>query len=391
MIDEPSTSTTTYRKRVNRSKKLHTQRYTPTPVEVYLNSSVPEDFFPFSDLPLYCQLRIFHFLSIFERGRCRRVCRTWCELLNTSCLWDVVDLSVFELCNLNTVHACDNACYLNYRKRIRSYIAFIASIQPVVKMLKFSLDIGDINDGWMLLVEQLLASLRYDMLKHAVINWKETLVKPFWVGSNNWEMQDYKNMMIKHRHRVKMFTSFLDLFTSISINLSTLVMPIPWSTEFLQYIARLKMLKTIVIQRYFVFQSINQHQLNGLFKAIPQLEVFVLQTWMRSGLHQLYEINSPSLIEVDVSQSRGFYLKSVNIPQVTVFKLLRHPWNGPLIFADSINLPCIYDVLANGAPKLEYINDFKLQDDWRDHLYEDLNLTLRPICSCRKHKRGWKM
>jgi hypothetical protein len=68
---------------------------------------------------------------------------------------------------------------------------------------------------------------------------------------------------------------------------------------------------------------------------------------------------------------------------------MRHPWNGPLV--DRIDIPCLYNILVTGAPKLCKLNDHYLKEEWKDSCYSILDEVLRSVCSCRKHKTGWAM
>ena len=43
--------------------------------------------------------------------------------------------------------------------------------------------------------------------------------------------------------------------------------------------------------------------------------------------------------------------------QKKLFRVAHHPWNGPLVLTDRLCVPCLYDVLADGAPNLEKINE----------------------------------
>ena len=350
------------------------------------------DYFYFDSMPSLCKSLVFQNLSIFDRGHARIVCKDWYNILSSPALWNVIDLSVFELCNVKSVHACDRVCYQNYKRRIRSYVAFICWVRPSVKSLRFSLDIGDMEDGWILLIEQMLSSMHCGILRHANINWKETLVKPFWVDNTGWQDKNYKQLIVRHHYRQKMFVRFFEEFTSLTVNLTTLIIPLFWSEECIQCLGRIKSLKSLTIQKYFVFQLIDQHLLDKLFIELPNLEKLVLKTWMPSGhgLH-LYTFFAPKLQYLDISQSRGLFIGTLIAPELAIFKVLRHTWNGPLTNVNSLNIPCLYNVLRVGAPKLNQINEFCLHTDWAQYLHDDMDAMFKVTCSCKKHKRSWNM
>ena len=56
-----------------------------------------ESYFPFEALPEVCQLHVFSYLTVLERGRASAVCRHWNSLLQSATLWTNVDLTVFPL------------------------------------------------------------------------------------------------------------------------------------------------------------------------------------------------------------------------------------------------------------------------------------------------------
>jgi hypothetical protein len=349
--------------------------------------------FPFQQLPPDCMLKIFSFLTPVERGQAAQVCSQWRTLIKSASLWSSVDLTVFPLCTQKSArHECTELCYSAYRSRMRKFIKYLVSVKPALRSLRFAYDIGEYKDGWLECLQSLVKASRCIELEVANLNWKETPIRPFWSESITWSTSDYNELMHRHRHRQRLFVNFFDLFTAAAPNVKQLVLPFDWSHRSLLALTRLRRLENLVLEKYFVFQSMEQEALDQLLRQLPNLRRLILEVWTPSGRGLLFfRLSSNSLEYLDVSQCRGFYVGSVNLPKVTVFKISRHPWNGPLVAADSITVPCIYEVLCEGAPNLRQLNEHTLRPDWRETSYEELDVVLKAICSCRVHKSGWVM
>jgi len=98
----------------------------PSLLQLNAKPEVPGDsHFPFEELPEVCQLHVFSYLSVVERGRASTVCRHWNDLLRSAILWTDVDLTVFPLCCrcpcLGSGEQCTSlSCYEAYKERIQA-------------------------------------------------------------------------------------------------------------------------------------------------------------------------------------------------------------------------------------------------------------------------------
>ena len=345
--------------------------------------------FPFQDLPHDCQLKIFQFLTPAERGIAAQVCTQWKLLIKSSSLWSTVDFAQFPLCYDNN-HDCGKICYIHYRSRIRKFIKFLQMVRPSVKKLSFAFDIDDHEDGWLEAVETFLKAANLRELEYVHMNWAETPVKPYWGNANiTWTASDYNALKFKNRHRQRLFVNFFDKFTAAAPNIGTLILPFDWSPRSLVALSRLSSLHTLVLGKYFENQQLSQECVDQLLNAVPQLNKLILEVWSPSvkGVN-FYTIKSPTLPYLDITQCRGFYISHVDLPSLKVFQVgLCHPLKGPLTCSqNSVNIPCIYQVLVEGAPKLKRINEHTLLPRWRWDIYPELQLVLEAVCSCRHHK-----
>jgi hypothetical protein len=262
-------------------------------------------------------------------------------------------------------------------------------IRPPVKRFCFEYDLAD---NWLNALEDFLVNSNTKRMEFAHINWKETPIRPFW--NYNLCTPETSGEAFSQRSKLRqgMFVQFFDLFSQIAPALKQLVLPFDWSEATVAMMKRFKHLETLVIEKYFVFQNIRQSALDGLMNNTPNLERLLLEIWAPAGNNlTLYHMESKSIEYLDISQCRGFYLKSIDMPKLTIFKTTRRPWNGPVTPVESVNLPCLYRILFKGAPTLVQLNNLKLEANWRGCLYKELDEHLKAICCCRRHKSGWAM
>jgi len=313
----------------------------------------------------------------------------WYSLMQTPSLWSHVSFSSFPFwCITEEEHNCLGNCYIRYRVRVKQFLTYLKELRPILRSFEFKLDIGEPYDGFLPPIENLIEKANTKELRYASMNWKETPSRPFWTDSN----MRCQDVMYRHRLRQRKFLDFFDLFTKQCPKLETLVMPFDWSDRSVDSLLRLKNLHSLVLEKYFVFQNLCQDLINKLLLGLIHLRQLMLEVWTPSGQGLVFfRLKSDSIEYLDISQSRGFYLNNVDLPKMKVFRIARHPWNGPLVFADRVNVPCIYDILAAGAPSLEKINEHILKKDWQLVKYSTLEEVLRSVCSCRRHKSGWAM
>lgn len=311
--------------------------------------------------------------------------------MRTPSVWSHVAFSDFPFwCITTEEHNCIGNCYIRYRVRVKQFFSYLKELKPILRSLEFKFDIGENEDGFLQPLENLIDKATTKELRYACMNWKETPIRPFWTD----RVRDIRcdEVMSKHRLRQRLFVSFFDLFTMQCPKVETLVLPFDWLDKSVDCLLRLQNLHTLVLEKYFVFQKLCQDLIDRLLIGLPCLKQFMLEVWTPSGQGLVFfALVSKSIEYLDISQSRGFYLNTVHLPNMKTFRVARHPWNGPLVMADRVNVPCLYDVLAEGARRVEKINEHYLKPTWRDGIYQTLEEVLKNVCSCRRHKSGWAM
>jgi len=53
-------------------------------------------------------------------------------------------------------HQCTYLCYASYRHRLKQFLEYLIAIRPVMRTLKFALDIDDPADGYRCLLSELI-------------------------------------------------------------------------------------------------------------------------------------------------------------------------------------------------------------------------------------------
>lgn len=350
----------------------------------------------FTDLPDMCKVKIFSYLNVGEKGVAAQVCREWQSLMKSPVLWSRLDLTEFMLHSVggeqtspkqNLRHSCESSCYATYQTKMNAFLAYVVSVSPSVRLLKFAFDIGDMGDGWLDYLRSFLAGIRCKELTTASFGWKETAVKPKEKKVSLEEQEEDAESVRRTRHRQRHFVGFFELFTSMAPNLCHLELEFDWSVRSVDALSSLRRLERLTVRRYFVFQSLDQSLLDKLLDSLPCLKSFEMEVWTpnSTGLC-MYSMRSKTLQHLDVSASRGFYLTGLDLPNVLSICVGYHPWNGPLVTIDCTPLPCIYHILARGAPSLRKINGLVLQFDWGRDPYPDLSSVLGMVCPCHLHK-----
>lgn len=373
--------------------------------------------FPFSSLVRPLKIRVFKYLSPGDRGLVAKVCKNWYTLARSPALWHIIDFSTFPPFHPEGMEDEDYdesvVAYAKYQHRTRNFINFLITVRPKVRIFKFAFDIADLKDGWMEGVELLLRYCDLHDIKEAELIWNETPAKPSILDSVSltWCTSDYKDLMYKHRHRQRYFLKFFDLFTSLSQSLTHLIVPFDWTDRSIRSLSRLNNLTHLVLLKYFIFQEVEQRQVELMLNSTPSVTHLTVEIWTPSGRGlQSIKFKSESLFCLDVSQCRGIKLdRDLHLPNLTTLAISVNPMKGPLtgegtrveggdevrvkaVDTDEEELEgvstassCLYDTLKVGAPCLDMLNDHKLKEGWKDGCYEELECVLVCVCVCHRH------
>ncbi|XP_067934755.1 uncharacterized protein [Watersipora subatra] len=344
----------------------------------------------FDCLPNECVLKIFSYLNQIEKGKCMLVSKLWYCMLRVPCLWRNVNLREFVLCyghanyypsesgELNSDEdlckfQCNKQCYDRYMTRIDRYILFLIDVKAKVRRISISFDLA--NEYWMGLIKDLFRGVDFGQLTYADIDWHVTPVKPLWLTEGT--TCRYNDFLHATRRRERYFLNFLEEFVEEMPNLKSLIVPFSWSERVIKYLGMLPNLHCLALKQYSVIRNPSQEVFDNIAK-MNSLEKLLIEVWVSSSNHSTYHIASPSLKYLDLSQCRGFHLQSVNLPSLEILKVER--LNGAS--QNNPSVPCLYDILRVGAPKLARINNCTLSS------MTDVDDVINRVCSCKRHYPG---
>ena len=163
--------------------------------------------------------------------------------------------------------------------------------------------------------------------------------------------------------------------------------------------------------RYFIFQNLEQRQIDSLLSSVPNVGHLSFEVWTPSGRGlQSVRFHSESLLSLDASQCRGIRLdRDLQLPNLQRLRMSLNPMKGPLgsgpgtgtgestkvagfdsdeedaELGTSFSSICLYDTLRYGAPNLQFLNDLELNPGWKEGSYPELEEVLTSVCLCPRH------
>jgi len=345
--------------------------------------------FPFSNLPDVCKVHVFSFLSVDDRVSAACVCREWHNLLSSPLLWTIVDVPMSVRAILSLPRA-DKHSEVAYHDRVKKFLTFIGKVDPCVRRFVF---VGDIAETvYHNLLQSFVAHARLSDLRYVRIEWATTELEV--TVKLDGDCTSSSGIDENHRRRQRYFVHLFEQLCCCAPNITSLSLPFDWSPRSVDAIVRLRKLEELSLSRYSELQALDCITLDRVVSGLPRLRRLELEVWTpcASGGLSYFSLHSKSLEFVDLSRCRGFAIGHVNLPRVSVLKLSRYLWSGPLMVQNTIDvysLPCLHRILSNGMPNLAELNGYKLPADWSEHVDDDFELLLKSICPCQLHY-GWE-
>ncbi|XP_070574734.1 uncharacterized protein [Ptychodera flava] len=364
------------------------------------NETAAQSSFPFERLPKECQICVFSFLNAIEKARLSSVCKTWNELMVTPRLWSFADFSLLSPCQcgaagyrrpLLSCDKCVNRCpsdYLLFKKRAYHYVAHLAFRKAILKKLQFQFDLQEDEEVWLKMLLYAINMTNVRELAVVECSWTVTREKP----SSLYATEDF--LEGKKHERVRAFQKLLKALTMRSEMVHTFRFEFDWSDLSIDLLSSFKHIRHLELYRIWVYKSISQNRINRLLRDMELLESLKLEIWIPyqpGSVHPQYSMMSKSLKCLNIALCKGLFLGSVNLPNLEMLIIARLPWTGPLLPANAIKITCLYEVLSQGAPRLQRINHHFLEEDWRTSCYPALDDQLKHSCYCTKHKKGWAL
>ncbi|KPP60648.1 hypothetical protein Z043_121330 [Scleropages formosus] len=323
-----------------------------------------EDWFPFNSLPVDCQLHVLSFLGEVDKCSAALVCSSWSRLVRSGKLWRVADFS-----RRGALHTgqegllVSNREFERWKAWVHNYAHHLMSRGASLLTLRASFDLGDQCNKWGEFLSNLLESVHCRDLSHLDLNWTFTLLEPLdlrlHAGSSS------------HQESVTKLDQ-----ASVSL------------------LSRFRCLRVLELKYFWVFKGVNPGTLQALAEALPSLRSLTLHILVPlRNLGISYTLESPSLEFLDVSQSRGLVFSRLRLPSLRELRAKKAVRGITLDRRTRLRIqsrwPCLYQVLKEGAPKLQALNNERLLPSWKEQSYGELTSILQQSCYCLQHLDSW--
>ncbi|XP_041967061.1 uncharacterized protein si:dkey-12e7.1 [Alosa sapidissima] len=352
-----------------------------------------DDFFPFNLLPVECQLHVLSFLSEVDKCNSAMVSSSWSCLVRSGKLWRVADFSrrgVFHMGQEGLL--VSNREFERWKAWVHHYTHHLISRGASLLTLKASFDLGDECNKWGELLSHLLENVHCRDLCHLDLNWTFTLLEPLdlRVNSSSSSHQD----SITKMDQVSNFQILLAKLTQSCPRITKMRLHFDWSETSVSLISQFQHLRVLELKYFWVFKGVSPSTLQTLTKSLPNLKSLTLHVLVPlRNLGISYTLESLSLEFLDVSPSRGLVFSCLNLPALRELRAKKIVRGITLDRRTRLRIqsrwPCLYQVLREGTPKLQALNNERLLPNWKEQTYRELTSILQQSCYCLQHLDSW--
>ncbi|XP_004086266.1 uncharacterized protein LOC101160391 [Oryzias latipes] len=362
-------------------------------VPVSSRRKAADECFPFNLLPVECQLHILSFLSDVDKCSCALVCLSWSRLVRSWKLWRVADFSrrgVFHLGQEGLL--VSNREFERWKSWVHHYTHHLISRRASLLTLKASFDLGDRYHKWSDLLSHLLDNVHCRNLSHLDLNWTFTLLEPLDLRVHSKSSSHQEN--ITKKDQVASFQELLRKLTQSCPRISKMRLHFDWSEVSVSMLMQFRQLRVLELKYFWVLKGVTPSTLQALTKSLPNLKsltLHILVPLRNPGIS--YTLESQSLEFLDVSPSRGLVFSCLNLPALREFRAKKIVRGITLDKRTRLQIqsrwPCLYQVLREGTPKLQALNNERLLPTWREQSYRELKALLEQSCYCVQHLDSW--
>ncbi|XP_029552227.1 uncharacterized protein si:dkey-12e7.1 [Salmo trutta] len=352
-----------------------------------------DDLFPFNLLPVECQLHVLSFLSEVDKCNSALVCSSWSCLVRSGKLWRVADFSRRGVIHLGQEGLLvSNREFERWKAWVHHYTHHLISRGASLLTLKASFDLGDQCNKWGELLSDLLENVHCRDLSHLDLNWTFTLLEPLdlRVGSNSHHDSITKIKM----DQVTNFQVLLGKLSHSCPRITKMRLHFDWSETSVSLLTHFQHLRVLELKYFWVFKGVSPSTLQTLTKSLPNLKSLTLHILVPlRNLGISYTLESMSLEFLDVSPSRGLVFSSLNLPALRELRAKKIVRGITLDRRTRLRIqsrwPCLYQVLREGTPRLQALNNERLLPGWREQNYRELSSILQQSCYCLQHLDSW--
>ncbi|KAJ8249449.1 hypothetical protein GJAV_G00235040 [Gymnothorax javanicus] len=351
-----------------------------------------EDVFHFNSLPVECQLHVLAFLSEVDKCSAALVCSSWSRLVRSGRLWRVADFS-----RRGASHAgqegllVSNREFERWKAWVNHYAHHLISRGASLLTLRASFDLGDRYNKWGELLSHLLDSVHCRDLCQLDLNWTFTLLEPLDLRPLGAGSQQES---ITKADQVENFQILLAKLSHSCPRITKMRLHFDWSETSVSLLSQFCHLRVLELKYFWVFKGVNPSTLQTLTRALPSLRSLTLHVLVPlRNLGVSYTLESDSLEFLDVSQSRGLVFSRLCLPALRELRAKKAVRGITLDRRTRLRIqsrwPCLYQVLKEGAPKLQALNNERLLPGWREQGYRELTAILQQACYCLQHLDSW--
>ncbi|XP_036400394.1 uncharacterized protein LOC118788486 [Megalops cyprinoides] len=352
-----------------------------------------EDVFPFNSLPVECQLHVLSFLSEVDKCSAALVCSGWSVLMRSGKLWRVADFSrrgAFHMGQEGLL--VSNREFERWKDWVHHYAHHLISRGASLLTLKASFDLGDQYNKWGDLLSHLLESVHCRDLSHLDLNWTFTLLEP--LDLRQYSSPHAHQESITKMDQVKNFQVLLAKLAQSCPRITKMRLHFDWSETSVSLLTQFRYLRVLELKYFWVFKGVNPSSLQSLTASLPYLKSLTLHVLVPlRNLGVSYTLESSSLEFLDVSQSRGLVFSRLHLPALRELRAKKMVRGITLDRRTRLRIqsrwPCLYQVLREGTPKLQALNNERLLPSWKEQSYQELSSILQQSCYCVQHLDSW--
>ncbi|XP_006628939.1 uncharacterized protein [Lepisosteus oculatus] len=352
-------------------------------------------FFPFDLLPLECQVHVLSFLGEVDKCSAALVCFSWSCVVRSGKLWRVADFS-----RRGAFHAGQEGLLVSSREFerwkawVHHYAHHLISRGASLLTLKASFDLGDQHHKWGDLLSNLLESIHCRDLSQVDLNWTFTLLEPLDLRLQPASGSSSHLESVTKADQVNNFQVLLAQLAHSCPRITKMRLQFDWSDTSVSLLTRFQHLRVLELKYFWVFKGVSHSSLETLSKSLPNLKSLTLHVLVPlRSLGVSYKLESLSLEFLDVTQSRGLVFSCLNLPALREFRAKKIVRGITLDRRTRLRIqsrwPCLYQVLREGAPKLQALNNERLLPSWKEQSYRELASLLQQCCYCPQHLDSW--
>ncbi|XP_072266618.1 uncharacterized protein [Pyxicephalus adspersus] len=347
--------------------------------------------FPFSLLPVDCQLHIFSFLSEVEKCAAALVCVDWSKLMRTPRLWRVADFMRLGavLSGMDGVLVSVRE-FERWKQWVHQYAYHLISRGASLLVLRARFDLGEQRTKWAEFLLQFLDSVHCGELQELELNWTLTHLEPL----DFYPQGSMAQICLAKTDQFNSFQTLFERLTRTSPKLSRMKLPFDWSEHSVSLLTHFQHLNTLELNYFWVFKSVGPETMQQLTRSLPKLKTLIFQVLVPvKDLGVSYPLESKSLEVLDVSQSRGLVFSHLDLPSLKELRI-KKTIRGIILnrrtrVALQTRWSCLYDLLKAGTPKLQVFNSHTLLPTWQTQTYLELSEVLLQSCYCIQHTDTW--